>query len=66
VLITVTSLRLPLALAEVDTLARVRLTHRRGVALATPETYDLTSAIRGTLQWNCDLQRVAHTREGDG
>ncbi len=66
VLITVTSLRLPLALAEVDTLARVRLTHRRGVALATPETYDLTSAIRGALQWNCDLQRVAHTREGDG
>lgn len=64
VLITSTILRLPLAIADVDTLARVRLTHRRGIALATPETYDLTAAKRGTLQWTCDLRRVANTLEG--
>ena len=38
VLITITVLRLPLAIADVDTLARVRMTHQRGQVMASPET----------------------------
>jgi hypothetical protein len=63
VITTVTVLRLPLAVPDVDTLARVRLTVRRGRALPSPETYDITAAQRGTLQWNLELRRVAATLE---
>lgn len=63
VITTVTVLRLPLAVPDVDTLARVRLTHRRGRALHAAETYDITAAQRGTLQWNLELRRVAATLE---
>jgi hypothetical protein len=64
VITTVTALRLPLAILAVDTLARVRLTWRRGRELPAPETYDITAATRGTLQWNLELRRVAATLEG--
>lgn len=64
VITTITVLRLPLAIADVDTLSRVRLTYRRGDEMAAPETYDITSAIRGTVQWNLELRRVAATQEG--
>lgn len=64
VITTITVLRLPLTIADVDTLSRVRLTHRRGHVMALPETYDITAASRGTLQWNCELRRVANTLEG--
>lgn len=56
---TVTMLRLPMAVPDVETLARVRLTHYRGQALAVPELYDVTAAARGTIQWNLDLRRQA-------
>jgi len=64
VITTITVLRLPLTIASVNTLARVRLTYRRGDEMAAPETYDITSAIRGTVQWNLELRRVADTLEG--
>lgn len=62
ILVTVTSLRLPLAVV-VSHLDRIRLTRKLLMPMPVPETYDITDIKAGGLEWILELTRTAATLE---
>ena len=62
ILVTVTSLRLPLRVA-ITGVDRVRLTQMLRQPVDTIETYDISGIKAGGLEWVLELTRTAETLE---